>query len=158
VNVLVEADRKIDLFEWVLQKIELRHLEPNFTNARQPRATVHHLDGVADAVAVLLSALSYVGARDADVAGEAFAIGADRAGLNDLKQRPMKEARLGSLHEALDQLAKLTAPAKRTLIHAAAATVAADGKITAREAELLRAVADTLACPMPPLLAGDGSV
>jgi hypothetical protein len=158
VNVLVEADTKIDLFEWVLQKIVLRHLEPHFTIVRQPRATVHHLDVVADAVAVLLSALSRFGARDADAVGEAFAIGADRAGLSDLKQRPMKEARLGSLHEALDQLAKLTAPAKRTLIHAAAATVAADGKITTREAELLRAVADTLACPMPPLLSDDGLI
>ncbi len=158
VNGLVEADKKIDLFEWVLQKIVLRHLEPHFTNVRHPRATVHHLDGVADAVAVLLSALSYVGASDADAAGEAFAIGADRAGLNDLKQRSMKEACLGSLDEALDQLAKLTPLAKRTLIHAAAATVAADGKITAHEAELLRAVADTLACPMPPPLPGDDAL
>ena len=39
-----------------------------------------------------------------------------------------------------------------------AATVAADGKITAGEAELLRAVADTLACPMPPLLSDDGLI
>ena len=156
VNGLVAADKKIDLFEWVLQKIVLRHLEPHFTTARQPRASVHHLDGVADAVAVFLSALSHVGTRDADAAGEAFAVGADRAGLNDLKQRPVKEARLRSLDEALDQLAKLTPPAKRRLIHAAAATVASDGKITAREAELLRAVADTLACPMPPLLPGNG--
>ena len=73
-----------------------------------------------------------------------------------MKQRPVKEARLRSLDEALDQLAKLTPPAKRRLIHAAAATVASDGKITAREAELLRAVAATLACPMPPLLPGNG--
>ena len=104
----------------------------------------------------MLSALSYVGARDADAAGEAFAIGAHRAALHDLKQRSMTEAQLGSLDEALDQLAKLTPLTKRTLIHAAAATVAADGKITAQEAELLRAVADTLACPMPPPLPGDG--
>ena len=158
VDGLVEADEKIDLFEWVLQKIVLRHLEPHFTHVRPPRATVHQLDVVDDAVAVLLSALSYVGARDADAAGEAFVVGADRAGLNDLKQRPMKGVHLGSLDEALDQLAKLTPSAKRMLIHAAAATIAADGKITTAEAELLRAVADTLACPMPPLLAGDGQV
>ena len=158
VSVLVEADTKIDLFEWVLQKIVLRHLEPQFTATRQPRATVHRLDVVSDAVAVLLSALSYVGARDADAAGKAFAMGADRAGLSDLKRRPVQEARLRSLDQALDQLAKLTPPAKRTLIHAAAATVAADGKITAGEAELLRAVADTLACPMPPLLSDDGLI
>jgi Zn-dependent protease with chaperone function len=158
VDVLVKADKKIDLFEWVLQKIVLRHLEPHFTRARPPRATIHQLGVVEDAVAVLLSALSYVGARDADAAGEAFGIGADQAGLNNLKQRPMEGVGLGSLDDALDQLAKLMPPAKRTLIQAAAATVAADGKITTSEAELLRAVADTLACPMPPLLSGNGLV
>ena len=156
VDVLVKADKKIDLFEWVLQKIVLRHLEPHFTHARPPRATIHQLDVVEDAVAVLLSALSYVGARDADAAGEAFGIGTDRAGLNNLKQRSMEGVGLGSLDDALNQLAKLMPPAKRTLIQAAAATVAADGKITTSEAELLRAVADTLACPMPPLLSGNG--
>ncbi len=158
VDVLVKADKKIDLFEWVLQKLVLRHLEPHFTDARPPRATIHQLGVVEDAVAVLLSALSYVGARDADAAGEAFGIGADRAGLNNLKQRSMEGVGLGSLDDALDQLAKLTPPPKRTLIHAAAATVAADGKITTGEAELLRAVADTLACPMPPLLSDNGLV
>ncbi len=155
VKVLVEADKQIDLFEWVLQKIVLRHLEPHFSKAEPPRATISQLGAAADAVAVLLSALSYAGTRDAAKAGEAFAVGADRAGLSDLKQRPLKAARLGSLDDALDQLAQLLPPAKRKLIQAAAATVAADGKIVAAEAELLRAVADTLACPMPPLLFGD---
>lgn len=154
VSGLVNADNKIDLFEWVLQKIVLRHLDPHFTHVRAPRATVDQLDAVRGDVEVLLSALSYVGARDADAADEAFSIGAARANLKDLKQRPSKEARLGSLDQALNQLAKLTPFAKRTLIHAAAATVAADEMITTNEAELLRAVADTLACPMPPLLPG----
>ena len=158
VNVLVEADRKINLFEWVLQKIVLRHLEPQFTAVRQPRTAVNQLSVVGDAVSVLLSALSYVGTRDVATAGKAFAIGAGQAGLNDLKQRPLKEARLRALDEALDELAKLTPSAKRTLIAAAAATVAADRKITTGEAELLRAVADTLACPMPPLLPDDALV
>ena len=140
-----------------------RALPVTATNSERPRdgsvrsfTLDDRLDVVSDAVAVLLSALSYVGARDADAAGKAFAMGADRAGLSNLKRRPVQEARLTSLDQALDQLAKLTPPAKRTLIHAAAATVAADGKITAGEAELLRAVADTLACPMPPLLSDDG--
>ena len=40
---------------------------------------------------------------------------------------------------------------KRKLIEAAAATVSADGSLQIQEAELLRAISDSLGCPMPPL-------
>ncbi|MCZ7651860.1 MAG: hypothetical protein M5U13_12150 [Thermoanaerobaculia bacterium] len=40
---------------------------------------------------------------------------------------------------------------KRALLAAAAATVAADREATAEESELLRAIADALGCPLPPL-------
>ena len=36
VQKLVESDGEIDLFEYVLQKIVLRHLEPYFLQARKP--------------------------------------------------------------------------------------------------------------------------
>ena len=36
VQKLVESDGEIDLFEYVLQKIVLRHLEPHFLQARKP--------------------------------------------------------------------------------------------------------------------------
>ena len=36
VQKLVESDGEIDLFEYVLQKIVLRHLEPYFAQARKP--------------------------------------------------------------------------------------------------------------------------
>jgi uncharacterized tellurite resistance protein B-like protein len=40
---------------------------------------------------------------------------------------------------------------KRNLLQACAQVVGADGVIQESEAELLRAVGDTLDCPMPPL-------
>ena len=43
---------------------------------------------------------------------------------------------------------------KGKLLHACAVTVAADREVTVVEAELLRATADSLGCPMPPLLPG----
>jgi hypothetical protein len=43
---------------------------------------------------------------------------------------------------------------KRDLIRACAACIESDQKITTREAELLRAIGETLDCPVPPLLPG----
>ena len=41
-----------------------------------------------------------------------------------------------------------------SIIEACAICIAADRKITVDEAELLRVVADSLGCPIPPLLPG----
>ena len=50
----------------------------------------------------------------------------------------------------------LSAPAvKRRAIVAFAACILADRQVTVRESELLRAVCDTLDCPLPPLVVGE---
>ena len=41
---------------------------------------------------------------------------------------------------------------KRNILMACAQTVAADNQVTAREVELLRAIADSLDCPVPPFV------
>jgi tellurite resistance protein len=41
---------------------------------------------------------------------------------------------------------------KKNVLNACAQTVAADGVIQEREAELLRAMADALDCPLPPFV------
>ena len=56
------------------------------------------------------------------------------------------------LDAALDRLALAAPIIKKNLLEACARVVGADGVIQETEAELLRAVADTLDCPMPPLI------
>ena len=53
---------------------------------------------------------------------------------------------------ALNRLALAVPNIKKNLIEACIHTVGADGVITENEAELLRAVADTLDCPIPPIV------
>jgi len=54
---------------------------------------------------------------------------------------------------ALNRLSQAAPQIKKNLLSACAETAAADGVIQETEAELLRAIADTLDCPMPPWLA-----
>jgi uncharacterized tellurite resistance protein B-like protein len=58
-----------------------------------------------------------------------------------------------AISAALDRLTLAVPIIKRNLIEASAHVVGADGVIQESEAELLRAVADTLDCPIPPLQA-----
>jgi tellurite resistance protein len=55
---------------------------------------------------------------------------------------------------ALDRLVQAAPAIKKKVLDACAHTIAADGLIQADEAELLRAIAETLDCPLPPFLAG----
>jgi hypothetical protein len=56
------------------------------------------------------------------------------------------------VHVALTRLAAVAAKPKGEVLRACVATVARDGVVSVGEAEILRAVADVLGCPMPPLL------
>jgi hypothetical protein len=46
---------------------------------------------------------------------------------------------------------------KRRIVAACAACILANQRVTVREAELLRAICDTLECPMPPLFGQDAA-
>ena len=152
---LIEADGEIDLFEYVLQKIILRHLDPHFTGARKPVIQFYTLKPLVPDCAVLLSALAHVGTEDSAQAQAAFQRGAGQVGhgaQTGLDFIPAGQCDLPQVDAALNRLNQAVPQIKKNLLNACAQTVAADGVIQEMEAELLRAIADTLDCPMPPFL------
>jgi uncharacterized tellurite resistance protein B-like protein len=68
---------------------------------------------------------------------------------------PREQCGVTQIDEALDRLAQAVPIIKKNLLEACIHTVGADGVIQESEAELLRAVADTLDCPMPPFVAAE---
>jgi hypothetical protein len=152
---LIESDGQIELFEYVLQKIILRHLDAKFKGARKPIIQYYALPGLKDDCAVLLSALAYAGQTEADKARFAFQQGA--ALLNPVMRAPLAflpldQCGLEQVEQALDRLGQGVPQIKKNVINACAQTVAADGVIEESEAELLRAIAETLDCPLPPFV------
>jgi uncharacterized tellurite resistance protein B-like protein len=65
---------------------------------------------------------------------------------------PAAECELAQVDDALNRLCQAVPQIKKNVLNACAQTVAADGVIQETEAELLRAIADTLDCPMPPFI------
>jgi uncharacterized tellurite resistance protein B-like protein len=150
-HALVAADDRIALFEWTLHKILLRHLRPQFERAGRPQVAYYGLQRLGEPISVLLSTL----ARASQGADEsAFAAGASKLAEAVVKLLPAEESGLNRLNVALRELAKVAPKKRRQLVDACAATICADGQVTVKEAELLRAICDMLDCPMPPLLAG----
>ena len=154
VQDLIQYDREIDLFEYALQKTLFRHLQPYYEPLNQPPRRYASLESLAEECSVLLSALVHVGQEDGSAEGAAFQRGASCLDAPEGSVQLLTgEARsLGRVDSALDRLAQAAPSVKRNILLACAQAVAADGQVLCREAELLRAIADTLDCPIPPFV------
>ncbi|MCC6682244.1 MAG: M48 family metallopeptidase [Phycisphaeraceae bacterium] len=158
VDALIEADQRINIFEWTLRRILLRHLDSHFEQTRRPVVQYYNLRGLRDECSLLLSLLAYVGHTDKEAGAAAFRAGASAMGLSDLSPLPPGQCSMAAFGQALDKLNQVAAPAKRPIIAGAVACIASDRQATIREVELLRAICDTLDCPVPPLLPGQALV
>ncbi|HTV76309.1 MAG TPA: hypothetical protein VMD57_04855, partial [Candidatus Baltobacteraceae bacterium] len=151
---LIESDGKIELFEFVLQKIVMRNLDSHFNGPRKSVVQYYSVKPLVPDCAVVLSALANVGSDDAAEIEKAFQTGApylrtpDTAGLQLL---PVENCGVNEIDAALNRLTQAAPTIKKNLIEACVHVVGADGVIVESEAELLRAISDTLDCPMPPL-------
>jgi Zn-dependent protease with chaperone function len=156
IRALVEMDSEIDLFEYTVTKALMRHLEPQFKRGDRSITQFYSLKPLLPDCSVLLSALAHAGNIDDPNAAKAFASGIPqlRHGITGLRMLEAADCGLGPLDEALCRLAQAVPQIKKNVIEACAHTVAADGVIHANEAELLRAIADALDCPIPPFLKG----
>jgi hypothetical protein len=155
IQSLIDADGEIDLFEYVLQKIVLRHLDPQFNGIRKTPVQFYAIKPLVPDCAVLLSGLAQMGSDDPIQVEKAFRNGAARLSYQaqvPMGLVPVDQCDLPQIDAALNRLCQAVPQIKKNVIDACTQVVAADGVIQEVEAELLRAIADTLDCPMPPFL------
>ncbi|MGM0563890.1 MAG: M48 family metallopeptidase [Pseudomonadota bacterium] len=148
-DALIRANRKISLFEWAIQRMIGHYLTHQFDSPRPPKPRHRKLKAVTESVRIMLATLA-VADTDNSQREAAFQAGCERAGL-ELDMPAVSELGLKPLNRAVDNLNHLYPLAKPVLLKACIATITADGEITPRERELVRAVSDLLECPMPPL-------
>ncbi|MDZ7839331.1 MAG: M48 family metallopeptidase [Gammaproteobacteria bacterium] len=155
-DALIRMDRRINLFEWALEKILLQNLEPQFTG-RRPRAPRHgSLGAVRPHVETLLSLLAHACVKDEQARPRAFEAARLELDMPDLELAPKERIDLDALDTAVDELALLKPLIKPRLLKACLACITHDEAYSPEEMELMRALADTLDCPMPPYLGGRG--
>lgn len=155
VNALIASDNETSLFEFMLQKIVMRHLDTRFYPERRPVSQFYDLRPLARDAGLLLSATAYAGASDPARARAAFAKAAESLGRiarAEIPWLPPTECDLQNLDAALDRFAQSVPQIKKNVLAACAQTVAFDGIIQQCEAEILRAIADSLDCPLPPFV------
>jgi Zn-dependent protease with chaperone function len=151
INHLVRADGCISPFEFALEKLLTRatRLEQRPTAAVVQYYSFHAL---AAEIGTVLSALAHSATKDPVEAQAAFSAGAAQLKLVEpLLAFDPQPCDASALDPALEKLASASLPIKHRTLLACAHVVSANGSVSVEEAEMLRAFAAALDCPMPPL-------
>ena len=144
---VVEADRRVTLREFVLLTLLRQRLREG---AGRPIAAqfrrVEEVAGDAHAVVSLVA----LAATDPTMA---FQRGSTVLKLGWTAPTPRESLSTARVGEALERLRHLAPFQKPGVLKACVEAAAADGKVALAEGELVRMVAATLDCPVPPLIA-----
>ncbi|MGJ8678390.1 MAG: M48 family metallopeptidase [Akkermansiaceae bacterium] len=146
---LIASDGQVDLFEFMLQYVVQRHLDSHFRNRVYPSIKYRKIDGLNHELNVILSTLAAIG-------GEAQMQEAYMAAISEtegeLQMLPASSCGLKSIGDALEKFNKATPLVKKQLLYLCSQVILADEDIKSREIELLRAIADSIGCSVPPLI------
>jgi hypothetical protein len=145
----------LSTFEFALQKLLQWQLLLSHSPRLSPGAQLYSFQAVREEILIVLSAVAYASADEFATVQQAFVEGTKMLKMLDgtLELFAPESCAPDRLSPALDRLATAAGPIKQRILLACAHSVSADGEIRVAEAELMRAIAAMLDCPMPPLMA-----
>ncbi|WP_299582637.1 M48 family metallopeptidase [uncultured Microbulbifer sp.] len=145
---LLRSDGIIETWEWALYRVLMHTLEQT-----PDRQRLSNKKGASkDASRFLLAAIAHAGNNQYLPAKRAYEQGLKFLSLDVTPLPSRKDIGLQHLDKAIAIAGQMKPLEKPALLKAMVHTLNHNGVIKAEEIELLRAVADSLDCPMPPLL------
>jgi len=147
VHKLIYADNRVSGMEWAVNHILRHHL------LALPQGSQRYvLADLGSELSQLLSMLAYAGSKNLSECEAAFSAAVIELKMEGLSLVEKQKLTLTDVDTALEKLNQLKPLQKPMLLKALSQCVMADGQITQREAELLRAMAAALDCPIPPII------
>ncbi|MBL6709328.1 MAG: hypothetical protein ISP99_08275, partial [Pseudomonadales bacterium] len=147
---LIVADKAVDIFEWVVHRMITQELYAHFVKPHRSNGRITRAGKVAKQAGLILSLLATVGADNGDDQVSAYQRGQKIWG----GSKPMTRLEYfdhQALNQALERLRELNADLKQRFIDACSGVVNDDGKLTSQEFALIKGIAVTLGCPLPPV-------
>lgn len=142
---MINSDTVLRLPEWLVYRSVRHHLQPPTSAPAQL-----HLRQLRNECQLILSLLAHAGGEQAEAA---FNAAATALHMGQLQLQRKNQLQLDALEEALIRLNQIKPLQKPSLLKALGECVLYDKHIRSSEAEVLRAIADSLDCPLPPFLA-----
>ena len=146
---LIKADNKVDIFEWVLQQIVLHNLDLHFGIKNKIKETSISLKAAKPHIELLLSLLAHGSSNEPQQIKNNFIVAQQQLNIKDLQFITKDNLTIANLGRATDTLATLKPLQKPQILKACLACLTQNNDYSAFEKELMRAIANTLDCPMP---------
>ncbi|MBE9007604.1 hypothetical protein IQ259_21700 [Fortiea sp. LEGE XX443] len=154
IHGLVIVNRNLSLWYFVLQLVLWHRLQPCINPTASISVEFNSMEQIWTESIQVLSALARVGHSQADTAAYAFRCGLFRlpgAGRKEISDM-LVEYNFADVKKSIERLRLASPKIKQAIVDACIHTVLVDHKVTPQEADLLRAIAMTLDCPIPPFL------
>jgi len=147
IRLLIQADHRINLFEYMLQRLLLRHLKPSFSSVQIRRVKYRTIQALrAECGCVLGILIAYGSHAEPEVLFKTITM--DLLGV-PMPWPPVRVLQLSRLNEALNTFECAAPRVKKALLAASMQVILADGLLHVKESEALRAIADGMDCPVP---------
>ncbi len=152
---MIASDGSVNIFEFMLQKMVERHLASYYERTGNKKTKYNKLSKVRYEANVLLTTMAGIGANSRESVQHAYMQATQylRYELgDDTILLPPEECGLKQVDQALEKIELASPIVKKQLIHACGVAVMSDGILENSEAEMLRAVADSIGCSIPPFV------
>ncbi len=152
--VVASRQARPDLFRWAVRRMIERRVAPLLGGRRDAPVRIWALEDVQVECLELLSALAWTGAPGPEEAQRALAAGLAAMGVPvTWRLLPADRVDAARLDRILGRLDEAAPPLKSRILSACAACALADRTVVPGEGGIVRAVAASLGCPVPPLVA-----
>ncbi len=153
---MISSDGQVDMFEFMLQKMLERHLSNQFLNFSGVKVRYTEMNKLSSEVNVLISTMAGVGAKNNADLTAAYQLAANELqnhhGGEKITILPPDRCGLQEVDKALNKINQASPMIKKHVLHACGLAVMQDGEMQSIEAEMLRAIADSIGSILPPFL------
>ncbi len=147
---LIKLDGKFTLLEFVLLTLVKKQLSGR--SSYVTRVHYRSFRPLLGDIQLILSVLAQTAQQSAQRTEDALQRNMRAFTTENMPLIPAAQVNIAMINEALGRINRLPAMMKKSFLTSCADLVIDDGIIMPLETELLRAIAETLDCPMPPLL------
>ncbi|MEM7713675.1 MAG: M48 family metallopeptidase [Cyanobacteria bacterium P01_A01_bin.68] len=154
VKGLISTKEQLSLKDFVLRLILWHRFQPILEPDYKITIKFNSIAEIWSDCLLVLSAIAQAGENNPESAAYAFSSGIYRLPGATQQQKPkaLLKCNFSELKKSIENLRQATPKLKQSLVDACAHTVLIDNKITDQEKDLLRAIAMTLDCHIPPFL------
>ncbi|WP_371372901.1 M48 family metallopeptidase [Thalassotalea aquiviva] len=150
-QMLIDCDHHFALFEWVLKRMVVRHLGASFEKANRVDKSLS-IEQCQHQAEVLFSTLLYYLVDDNLERHQVLLEVRTITSMPKLRFLSVEQCQFSELDNALMTLVQLQVKSKPDILRGCLLIATCDKRFSHQEMELIRAIADTLDCPMPPTL------